>query len=221
MRVALIGYGKMGKAIERIALTQDVEIVGRFDEPFADSKALRDAEVAIEFSVPEAAVANIEACSRAGIPVVCGTTGWYDQLGAVSRAVNDNQTALVYGSNFAVGVALFRRLVAKAAAEFSSHSEYEAWAHEMHHSAKLDAPSGTLLTLVEDMRTAGYSDAVNISSARVGKVPGTHTIGFDSAADTITLTHTARNRDGFATGALHAARWIIGKSGVYEFADTL
>lgn len=221
MRIGIIGYGKMGRAIDGLAQANGIEVVCRVDGPDFDAGSLSDCDVAIEFSIPEAAPNNIRRCAEANVSVICGTTGWYSELADLSNFVNEKGTALVYGANFSIGVALFRRLVTRAGEEFKSHPAYEAWAYEMHHSAKVDAPSGTLLRLVEDMRGAGYEADINVSSSRVGKIPGTHTIGFDSLADTITLTHTARSRDGFAAGALHAANWIAGKKGVYEFAETL
>ncbi|MEQ1821147.1 MAG: dihydrodipicolinate reductase C-terminal domain-containing protein [Fimbriimonadaceae bacterium] len=221
MRIGLIGYGKMGKAIDQLAQSQGIEIAFRVDHSGFDPDVLDGCDVAIEFTQPDAAPHNIEVCCEKHVPIVCGTTGWYADLDRIRGTVDKCNGTLVYGSNLSIGVALFRRIVEKAAEEFRDHPSYEAWAYEMHHSAKLDAPSGTLLRLVDDMRAAGYSAQIDVSSSRAGKVPGTHTIGFDSAADTITLTHTARNRDGFAAGALHAAQWIIGKTGVYEFAETL
>jgi 4-hydroxy-tetrahydrodipicolinate reductase len=213
MRIMLIGYGKMGRAIDALA---PGEVVARLDhgDSIADAP---EADVAIEFTHPEAAVGNILACAERGLPVVVGTTGWFDRL----EEVRASGVTMVYGANFSIGVNLFARVVAEAARQFAARPEYEAWAYEIHHSAKADAPSGTLLKLVDTMKNAGYEARIDTASNRAGKVPGTHEIGFDSQADTITLTHTARSREGFALGALHAARWLLDKKGVFEFGETL
>jgi 4-hydroxy-tetrahydrodipicolinate reductase len=155
------------------------------------------------------------------VNTVCGTTGWYEHLPEVRRAVESAGSALVYAPNFSIGVNLFIETVARAAALFAQHPEYEAWGWEIHHSAKKDAPSGTLKKLAEEMRAAGFGGSLTLSANRAGTHAGTHEIGFDSAADTITLRHTARSREGFARGALLAARWIAGKKGVFEFREIL
>jgi 4-hydroxy-tetrahydrodipicolinate reductase len=220
MRIALIGYGKMGRAIEGLAEAHGGQIVARIEQG-DEYGALDGADVAIEFTHPSSAVASIVECAERGLPIVVGTTGWFDALPEVREIIGIKNSALVYGANFSIGVNLFARIVREAAKQFASRPEYEAWAYEMHHSAKVDAPSGTLLKLVDLMRDGGYEAHVDVASNRAGKVPGTHEIGFDSAADTVTLRHVARSREGFATGALHAAKWIIGKQGVYEFGETL
>jgi 4-hydroxy-tetrahydrodipicolinate reductase len=156
-----------------------------------------------------------------GVNTVVGTTGWLEQLPSARDAVEQGKTGLVWAANFSVGVNLFLQAVAHAAALFAKHSEYEAWGWEIHHSEKKDAPSGTLKKLAEEMRAAGYARPVSLSASRAGAHPGTHEIGFDSAGDTITLRHTARNREGFARGALQAARWIAGKKGFFEFKEIL
>lgn len=213
MRILLIGYGKMGRTIESLA---PGEIIARLDQGDSIAEA-PEADVAIEFTHPSSALGNILECAKRDLPVVVGTTGWFDRLDE-ARA---SGATIVYGANFSIGVNLFSRIVAEAARLFASRPEYEAWAYEIHHSAKADAPSGTLLKLVNEMRGAGYEGTIDEASNRAGKVPGTHEIGFDSAADTITLKHTARSREGFALGALHAARWLVGKKGVFEFGETL
>jgi 4-hydroxy-tetrahydrodipicolinate reductase len=153
------------------------------------------------------------------VNTVVGTTGWYDELPSVRAAVEKSGAGVVYAPNFSVGVNLFQKIVAEAAKRFAVRGEYEAWGWEMHHSQKKDAPSGTLLKLAETMRQSGYDRPIELSSSRAGSVPGTHEIGFDSVADTITLTHTARSREGFADGALRAARWVIGKKGLFQFQE--
>lgn len=225
--LAIVGYGKMGATIDRLAPEFGCETRARFDVDTNRSAAaltsdsLRGVDVAIEFTSPEAAPSNLLRLASLGIPVVSGTTGWYHHLPAVREAVARGNTSLVWGPNFSVGVNLFLQIVSQAAAQFASHPEYEAWGWEIHHSAKKDAPSGTLLKLGELMRSAGYPRSVDLSSTRAGAHPGTHEIGFDSPSDTITLRHTARGREGFARGALRAALWSPGKKGVFEFREIL
>lgn len=223
LNLALIGYGKMGRMIEGLApeygctVRTIVDADRNTDGAGITAETMEGVDVAIEFTSPEAAVPNMRALAQAGISAVVGTTGWTDRLEEVRAVVEVNEVGVVWSPNFSVGVYAFFRLVQEAAKLMNALPEYESWAYEMHHSAKLDAPSGTMLKLVEEMRRSGYALPVDVSSSRVGKVPGTHEIGFDSAADTITLRHTARNREGFARGALQAARWIVGKRGLYEF----
>lgn len=220
MKIAIVGYGKMGRMVERAAEAAGHAIHARIDA--GDNLALAaGAEAAIEFTEPRAAVANIVRLAELGVPVVCGTTGWLESLGDVTAKMEQQQGALVWSANFSIGVNLFARLVETAAGLFADHPAYEAWAWEIHHSAKKDAPSGTLKQLTGAMRAAGYARRIDESSSRAGAVPGTHEIGFDAAEDTITLRHTARNREGFARGAVRAAEWIRGKQGVYEFRQIL
>jgi 4-hydroxy-tetrahydrodipicolinate reductase len=226
-RLALVGYGKMGQLVEQLAPQHGFAVSMRLDEAENSEgqgitrESFQDVDVAIEFSTPEAAPANLTALARAKIPVACGTTGWFDRLLEVSRAVEGAGSGLVYSPNFSVGVAVFRRLVAVAGELLRDEPAYGAWAWEIHHDAKKDAPSGTLLQLVESLKAAGYSGTVDMSSNRAGKHPGTHEIGFDSLADTITLRHVARSREGFAHGALKAANWIVGRQGVFSFEEVL
>ena len=177
--------------------------------------------MAIDFSTPQAAPENILRLASLGVNVVSGTTGWYDALPRVGESVLAAGTALVWGPNFSIGVNVFFETVGHAARLLSRDPDYEVWGWEIHHAAKKDAPSGTLKKLAEVVRASGYEGEVNLASNRTGTIPGTHEIGFDSSSDTITLRHTARNRDGFARGALQAARWISGKRGVYEFRQIL
>lgn len=227
MKIALAGYGKMGKLIEQLAPEYGCEVALRLDEfnnaGFAGMTAENFAgiPVAIEFSVPLATVENVERMAALGVNVVVGTTGWLDQLPRVTAAIEKSGTALVWSPNYSVGVNVFIRLVAEAAKLLSDQPEYGSWAWEIHHNTKKDAPSGTLLKLVDEMKKGGYSRNIDVSSNRAGAHPGTHEIGFDSAADTITMRHTARSREGFARGALKAAQWIAGKKGVHEFSDVL
>ena len=227
MKIALVGYGKMGKLIEQLSPDYGCEVALKLDEfnnaDFAGITAdnFRGIDAAIEFSTPHVAVENITRLASIGVNTVVGTTGWNSQLEQVRSIVEKNQTGLVWSPNYSIGVNVFFELVAQAARLLSDEREYEAWAWEIHHSAKKDAPSGTLVKLVERMKASGYARAIDSGSNRAGAHPGTHEIGFDSAADTITLRHTARSREGFARGALKAARWIAGKKGFYEFSEIL
>lgn len=227
MKLAIVGYGRMGRLVEALAPEYGVSVKLRLDSKNnASSRALTKEQLtgidaAIQFSTPRAAPENIVQLVRAGIPTICGTTGWYDQLASVRAMVDDAGGALVWGANFSVGVCLFSQIVSEAARLLATQPEYGAWAWEIHHAAKKDAPSGTLLTLVARMKEAGYARPIDTGSNRAGLQPGTHEIGFDSPSDTITLRHVARNREGFARGALRAAAWIAGKKGVFEFQDII
>ncbi len=217
--LAIIGYGKMGKLIDQLAPEFGFNVTARYDVDRREP--LDDVDVAVEFSVPSAVVSNVEMLAVRGIPVVIGTTGWLDQKERVREIVEDHRSAAVWSPNYSIGVNVFTRLVAEAARLFANEKEYGAWAWEIHHSTKKDAPSGTLLKLVETMKQAGYRLPVDVSSSRAGTHPGTHEIGFDSGADTVTLRHTARSREGFARGALKAAQWVVGRKGFFEFSEVL
>jgi 4-hydroxy-tetrahydrodipicolinate reductase len=222
--LALLGTGKMGRLVEQLAPEYGFEVCAKFSRANVATlsrETLRGAAVAIEFSSPASAGENLRKLAKLGVNTVCGTTGWFEELPQIRQAVTESHTALVYGANFSVGVNLFFELVAQAAALFAHHKDYEAWGWEIHHSAKKDAPSGTLKKLAEEIRAAGFSGPLTLSSNRAGAHIGTHEIGFDSPADTITLRHTARSREGYAQGALQAARWLEGKNGVFEFRDIL
>jgi 4-hydroxy-tetrahydrodipicolinate reductase len=225
MNLAIVGYGKMGRLIEQLApeyggivkLRLDVENNAHFEGLIPDN--FQGIDAAIEFSTPASAIKNIERLAKLKVNTVVGTTGWFDQMARARTAVDGAGTGLVWSANFSVGVNLFSRLVADAAQMFARQPEYGAWAWEIHHATKKDAPSGTLLALVDRMKTAGYERPIDTGSNRAGTHPGTHEIGFDSPADTITIRHTARSREGFARGALRAARWIIGKRGFFDFRE--
>ena len=224
-KLAIVGYGKMGKLIEQLAPEYDFEVALKLDEfnningSGLTAANFQGVDVAIEFSIPAAVHANVAGIAAQGVPVVVGTTGWLEQLEQVKQTVLQHDTGLVWSPNFSIGVNVFFRLVAEAARLLSAEPAYGSWAWEIHHSAKKDAPSGTLLKLVDEMEKAGYARNIDVGSNRAGSIPGTHEIGFDSAADTITLRHTARSREGFARGALKAAQWISGKKGFYEFSE--
>lgn len=218
MKLAIVGYGKMGRLIEQVAPEFDFTVHARIDVNDDLSQA-EGADVAIEFTAPGAVVANVERLAALGLPIVVGTTGWMAAMDRVRAAVEAHDTALVWSPNFSIGVNVFVRIVREAARLLAREPQYGAWAWEIHHATKQDAPSGTLLRLVDEMKSAGYSREIDIASSRAGAHPGTHEIGFDSVADTITLQHSARSREGFARGALKAAQWIIGKKGVFEFSE--
>ena len=225
--VAIVGYGKMGRLVEQLAPSFGFKVYARIsgtENPAGaglSRESLAGAEVAIDFSTPQAAPENILRLAWLGVNVVSGTTGWYDALPTVRESVLAAGTALVWGPNFSIGVNIFLQTVGHAASLLSRYPDYKAWGWEIHHAAKRDAPSGTLKKLAEVVRANGYEGEVNLACNRAGTIPGTHEIGFDSGSDTITLRHTAHNRDGFARGALQAARWIDGKKGVYEFRQIL
>lgn len=226
-RLALVGYGKMGRLLEQLAPEAGFEVALKLDEfnnpdgTGITADNFQGIDVAIDFSVPTAVPENVERIAALGVNIVLGTTGWLAEERRVRRAVEASRIGLVWSPNYSIGMNCFFRLVQEAARLLSSESVYGAWAWEVHHSTKKDAPSGTLLKLVEEMKGAGYTRAIDVSSNRAGAHPGTHEIGFDSAADTITLRHTSRSREGLARGALKAADWVIGKKGFYEFAEIL
>jgi 4-hydroxy-tetrahydrodipicolinate reductase len=217
MNIAIVGYGKMGRLIDRLAIERGHNIATKVDDSESiTAENFKGIDAAIDFSIPSAVVGNIERISALGVNIVEGTTAWQEHIPRVREVVERTGIGLVWSPNFSVGVSAFMKIVNAAAKLMSDEPEYEAWAWEIHHSAKKDAPSGTLLKLVDEMRTAGYAAKVDVASSRAGAIPGTHEIGFDSGADTITLRHTARNREGFALGAIKAAEWIVGKKGFYE-----
>jgi 4-hydroxy-tetrahydrodipicolinate reductase len=220
MKLAIVGYGKMGRMLEQLAPEYGFSVHATLDVGDPISKA-RGADVAIEFSTPSAVVDNVEKLAELGIPIVVGTTGWLQHLNALTEVVENHGIGLVWSPNFSIGVNVFCRVVQEAARMLKDEKEYGAWAWEVHHDTKKDAPSGTLIKLVQEMTLSGYTRPVDVSSNRAGKHPGTHEIGFDSAADTITLRHSARSREGFARGALRAAQWIPGKTGVFRFEEVL
>jgi 4-hydroxy-tetrahydrodipicolinate reductase len=218
MKLAIVGYGKMGHLIEQLAPELAFTVHSRV-RANDDLRQAEGADVAVEFTAPSAVPGNVERLAAAGLPVVVGTTGWLAEMDRVRAAVEAHDTALIWSPNFSIGVNVFARIVREAARLLANEPGYGAWAWEIHHATKKDAPSGTLLRLVDEMKSAGYPRAVDISSSRAGAHPGTHEIGFDSAADTVTLRHSARSREGFARGALRAAQWIVGKKGVFEFSE--
>ncbi|MEN6608405.1 MAG: dihydrodipicolinate reductase C-terminal domain-containing protein [Bryobacteraceae bacterium] len=227
MNLAIVGYGKMGKMIERLAPEYGFAVTLKLDEfNNVDGAGMTPAnfqgvDVAVDFSTPSAAVDNIKRISGLGVNLVEGTTGWLDRIDEVKSTIEKAGTGMVWSPNFSVGVNVFMRLAVEAARLLKDEPAYGAWGWEIHHVTKKDAPSGTMLKLVERMRDAGYANAIDVASNRAGAHPGTHEIGFDSAADTITLRHEARSREGLARGALTAAQWIAGKKGFFEFSEII
>ena len=226
-RLAIVGYGKMGRLIEQCAPEYGFSVAVKLDEfnnanfEGVTADNFRGVDVAIDFSIPAAVLRNVESIAALGVNIVVGTTGWLNEMERVKAAVKRHNIGLVWSPNYSIGVNAFFRLVSEAARLLANEPSYGAWAWEIHHATKKDAPSGTLLKLVEDMRKAGYQRPIDTSASRAGEHPGTHEIGFDSAADTITLRHTARSREGFARGALKAAQWLIGQKGFHEFSEVL
>ena len=226
MKLALIGYGAMGRLIHALAEDKNHEIAVVIDERDANLSAeeladkLKGVDAAIDFSVAEAVNRNVRACLAARVPLVEGTTGWNAQKEAIKSLVEAESGAFCFGANFSVGVNLFYRIADYAAALFAKFPEYETFIEERHHSRKRDAPSGTALKL-KDIVEKHIAKEFSVAATRAGNIPGTHTVGFDAAADTIELTHTARSREGFASGAILAAEWIAGKKGFYEFTDVM
>lgn len=224
VKLALVGMGKMGRALQALAPERGFTVVATLDAPDMAAgisrEALNGAEVAIEFTVPDAAPGNIRALVDAGCPVVVGTTGWHDALPEVSAYVRERNGALLWAANFSVGVNLFLQVVAEAARLFGSAPGFDAHLVETHHSAKKDAPSGTAIVLGK-AAAPGLGRDLPITSIRTGSVPGTHELLFDAAFETVRLEHVARDRRVFAEGALVAARWLVGRQGVFEMKDVL
>ncbi|RYJ42163.1 4-hydroxy-tetrahydrodipicolinate reductase [Flavobacterium beibuense] len=230
MKIALLGYGKMGKVIERIALERGHEIVLRksgqdtFD-------GLENADVAIEFSIPDAAVENITECFNRNVPVISGTTGWLEHYPEVAKLCEEKSGAFIYGSNFSLGVNIFFQLNEYLAKMMSKLTQYKVSMEEIHHTQKLDAPSGTAISLAKGViENSNYSswalenakeDEILIDAKRIENVPGTHSIFYDSEVDSIEIKHTAHSREGFALGSVVAAEWIFGKKGIFTMKDVL
>ena len=227
MKIALLGYGRMGQAIEKIAIDRGHTIVAKIDKDNPDEAY--EADVAINFSVPMAAYENITSAIDKKIPVVCGTTGWLDRLDEVETLCQQNEGAFLYASNFSLGVNLFFELNVKLADMMQKQPLYTASIEEIHHTQKLDKPSGTAITLAEGIPSAGNlwhlvednGEGVPITSIRKDEVPGTHTVTHRSEIDEISITHTAHDRTGFALGAIIAAEWIQNKKGIFSMRDVL
>jgi 4-hydroxy-tetrahydrodipicolinate reductase len=236
LQIALIGYGKMGRAIEEMAQMRGHRVVlriGGHNRDTLTTDKLREADVAIEFSRPDAAFDNLRTCFEAGIPVVCGTTAWLERLDEAKRIATEYNSALFYAANYSIGVNIFMEINRRLASLMNQHANYDVSLREIHHAQKLDAPSGTGIKLAQDIialldRKNGWTehdepkpDEVSIISERYGDVPGTHIINYESAIDELEIRHTAKNRQGFASGALAAAEWLVGKKGYFEMKDLL
>jgi len=236
MKIALIGYGKMGKTIDQLAQAAGHEVVLRIDVSNStdlNRSALASADVAIEFTRPESAFNNIVTCLENGVPVVSGTTGWLDRLEEAKQLVEKYQGGLFYASNYSIGVNIFFAVNKYLAKLMKRYDQYNISMEEIHHTQKLDAPSGTAITLAEGImevlpRKTGWvneptdkKEELPIISKRIDKVPGTHGISYESTIDNISITHTAHSREGFAKGALAAAEWMVGKQGFYGMEDML
>jgi 4-hydroxy-tetrahydrodipicolinate reductase len=230
MKIALLGYGKMGQVIERIALERGHEIVLKKDE-FNTYEGLSNADVAIDFSVPTAAVSNISNCFHANVPVISGTTGWLEHYDEMLALCKEKNGGFISSSNFSLGVNIFFELNEYLAKIMSKFNSYNVEMEEIHHTQKLDAPSGTAISLAKGViENSSYTNwtlenpepnQIHIETKRIGTVPGTHTVTYNSAVDAIEIKHTAHNREGFALGAVIAAEWIVGKHGVFTMKDVL
>ncbi|WP_405381673.1 4-hydroxy-tetrahydrodipicolinate reductase [Maribacter sp. LLG6340-A2] len=230
MRIALFGYGKMGKMIEQIALSRGHEIVAKIDDNTEDID-FNVMDVAIDFSMPSAAYDNITQCIKNDVPVISGTTGWLDNYENAVNLCKDKKGAFIYASNFSLGVNIFFELNNYLAKMMQKLPEYKVAIEEIHHTQKLDAPSGTAITLAEGIiENSNYKQwkldadtegSIPVTAKRIGQTPGTHTINYENNVDSIEIKHTAHNREGFALGAVTAAEWIIGKTGVFSMRDVL
>ncbi|MFI5194627.1 MAG: 4-hydroxy-tetrahydrodipicolinate reductase [Chitinophagales bacterium] len=236
MRIALIGYGKMGKAIEKLAVTRGHEIVLKIDLENGHEltpENLSKADVAIEFTGPSSAAANLRKCADSGVPVVCGSTGWLDEYESIKKAFEEKEGAFLYASNFSIGVNIFFEVNKKLASLMASHPDYSVSIRETHHTQKKDAPSGTAITLAEQVmenisslkswvnRPASAPGELSILSERMDPAPGTHEVVYTSAIDDLEIRHTAHNREGFAGGAVLAAEYISHKKGIFSMKDVL
>lgn len=222
MRVLIVGYGRMGRLVESLSAGHGVTVAGLVDRQASERPGeWPDADVAIDFSTADAVLQHVQRLGEKKTNVVIGTTGWQAQEQDVRRAADASGIGVVAAPNFAIGVNLFAALVERAAELMGSRPAFGAWIHELHHAAKRDAPSGTALALKSALERHGWARPIDVASTRAGTIPGTHTVGFDAAGETITLTHTARDRSGFAHGALEAARWVDGRRGWFTMRDVL
>ena len=243
MKISLIGYGKMGKEIERIAKLRGIQVVSIIDSSDVSAKSkkitkasLNNADVAIDFTTPDVAIDNLKLVSALGKNMVMGTSSWYDRVEEAKAIVKKNNTGFIYGPNFSIGVNLFMKIAEESTKLFEKAKDYDVFVYEAHHNQKVDAPSGTaknisdiVLKNMKRKKKAVYDrvdrrilpSELHVASIRAGNIPGTHVLSFDSEADTIEIKHTARNRSGFAIGALQAAEWIRNKKGFYTFDDLM
>ncbi len=241
-RIVLVGYGKMGRMIEGMSASYGCEVVSIIDPSFPEAhpeltaESIATADIAIEFTHPGIVMQNIRTACELGLSIVVGTTGWQQHLDEVKAMVQSSGVGLLYGSNFSIGMNLFLRVVENAAREIGRFDEYDVYGFELHHCQKADSPSGTAITITDKLLESSRAktrpvfdrlerkisrEELHFASIRAGAIPGTHTVGFDSEADTIELTHRARNRSGFAMGALKAAKWMLGKKGVFSINEMI
>ena len=229
MKVAILGYGKMGKEIEKISLQRGHEVIYKIDKE-SQVENIYNADVAINFSTPETTVQNITLGLKSSVPVVSGTTGWLSDLNKIKELSQEKNTSFLYSSNFSLGVNLFFELNNKLAVIMKKYNQYDLKIEEIHHTQKIDKPSGTAISLAEDIIQNGNYDrwtmddkknTINIDSKRIDKVPGTHIVNYFSEIDSIEIKHTANNRKGFALGAVLAAEWIINKKGIFKMSDVI
>jgi 4-hydroxy-tetrahydrodipicolinate reductase len=220
-RLLLIGHGRMGRLVESLAHDEGFEVVGAVTSRTAAPDDWPAADVAVDFSIADAVPANVDRLARLRIPIVIGTTGWRQHEDAVRSTAAAAGIGVVSAPNFAVGVNLFLAVMDRVGALMAGQPSFGAWIHESHHAAKRDAPSGTALAMEQRLRQSGYTAALPIASTRAGSIPGTHTLGFDAASETLTFTHQARDRTAFARGALIAARWLEGRQGWFSMTDVL
>lgn len=222
-RLLLVGHGRMGRLVESLAPTYGFEIAGIVTEldPNGFERDHGRVDVAIDFTLPEAVPENLPKLAGRGINVVVGTTGWQAHEARLRQIAAEAGIGVLASANFSLGMNLFMLLAEESARRFGPHADFGAWIHELHHSAKKDAPSGTALMLKQAMEQAGYARDIDVAATRAGAIPGTHTIGFDGPSETITLTHTVRDRGVFARGALEAARWLVGRRGWFSMRDFL
>ena len=225
MRVLLLGHGRMGTLVESLAPSYDATIAGVIDDTSGERAIAEgefgDVDVAIDFTLAVAVPKNLPQLAQRKINVVIGTTGWQAHEAALRDVARKAGIGVLAASNFSLGMNVFALAVEEASRQFAKHQEFGAWIHEAHHIMKKDAPSGTALTLKKGMEKAGYDRVIDVSSTRVGSVPGTHTVGFDGPSETIEFTHTVRDRAVFARGALTAAKWLVGRQGWFSIRDML
>jgi 4-hydroxy-tetrahydrodipicolinate reductase len=221
-RLLLVGHGRMGRQVEALSGDAGFDVAGIVDRAAATRpESWPEADVAVDFSIAEAVAANTQALAARGIAIVLGTTGWQASEPTLRAIADQHGIGVVAAPNFALGVNIFLALAERAGALMAQRDEFGAWIHDLHHAAKRDAPSGTALALKASLERGGYRRAIDVASTRAGSIPGTHTVGFDAASETITLTHTARDRSVFARGALEAARWVQGRKGWFTMRDVV
>jgi 4-hydroxy-tetrahydrodipicolinate reductase len=227
MKIALIGYGQMGKMVEEAALRQNIEVVTKYwdEQPLivnpSSRSILKGVSALIDFTLPDVVLDNIQKGAELSLNMVVGTTGWYDQIDKVKKIVEEHQIGLVYAANFSLGVNLFYKIVDKAASLFSTFENYDPFIEEAHHKIKKDAPSGTARNIKQILQDHYKKKEIPVTSVRAGYIPGMHRVSFDSKVDTVKLEHNARNREGLAEGALLAAKWIENRKGCFAFENVL